>query len=66
MGWKNKKPDPTPDEIRERCAEVRAGWSESMREKRRFKTDDYLPWLPPLINLAEFPLLRFAETYDES
>lgn len=28
-------PDPTPEEIAERAAEVRAGWSEYDRERRR-------------------------------
>jgi hypothetical protein len=27
--------DPTPDEIEERAAEIRSGWSELSREKRR-------------------------------
>lgn len=30
-----KRPDPTPEEIRKRCAEIQAGWSDRERESRR-------------------------------
>ena len=29
-----KKPDPTPEQIRRMCAEIRAGWSDAERAKR--------------------------------
>jgi hypothetical protein len=31
----DKKPDPTPEEIRLACLEIQAGWSEAEERKRR-------------------------------
>lgn len=28
MEWKTRQPDPTPEEIRERCREIRETWDE--------------------------------------
>lgn len=39
--------DPTPAEIRRRCAEIRAGWSEAERERRRVHPVE--DWTAPVV-----------------
>jgi hypothetical protein len=44
--------DPTPDEIRQRCVAVRAGWSEN-EYRRRAGEFDNLHWEIPNVAVAE-------------
>lgn len=44
-----RRPDPTPEEIRRRCLEVQATWSPSQRQRRRVDYDR-LPWTVPEID----------------
>ena len=39
--------DPTPQEIRERAAEIRKKWSPRVAQRRRVSADS--KWLPPLV-----------------
>lgn len=46
-----RQPAPTLDEIAERAAAVRAGWSDNDRQRRTVTRADV--WQPPAINLRE-------------
>ena len=39
--------DPTPEQIRERAAEIRAGWSEHELRIRRVEREVSVSWTPP-------------------
>lgn len=52
--------DPSPEEIAERAAAIRATWSESERE-RRLVCPDRVAWTPPLFAEAD---LELAPTWD--
>ena len=43
--------DPTPEEIEERSAEIRRGWSARVREKR--KVHNAGSWRPPFVMTIE-------------
>ena len=43
--------DPTPDEIRERSAEVRKGWSKRVTARRQAWPEP--TWTPPLVATVE-------------
>ena len=43
--------DPTPEQIQERSAEVRRGWSKRVAARRIAQT--LLPWVPPLVYTTE-------------
>ena len=45
--------DPTPQEIQERCAAIRAGWSETERIKRRDSLPRFMPRDWQLVEEAE-------------
>lgn len=55
-----KATDPSPEEIAERAAAIRATWSESERE-RRLVCPDRVAWTPPLFAEAD---LELAPTWD--
>lgn len=42
--------DPSPQEIEERAAEVRAGWSDEVRQNRG-RGSKPQPWRPPVLSL---------------
>lgn len=46
-GENHPSPLPTPEEIRERCAEIQAEWSEKTRQDRTNPLYRPVPWLPP-------------------
>jgi len=49
-----KRPDPTPEEIQERAAEIRENWSDGDYRRRAKITpsnpvESYDEWLPPVV-----------------
>lgn len=47
-----RAPDPTPEEIRQMCEEIQAGWSEEEKARRRFgclRSVQASHWEPPMI-----------------
>ncbi len=46
--------DPTPEEIAERAAAVRATWTPEVEEKRRVAKSVYRPYEFPVVSLREF------------
>lgn len=48
-----RSPDPTPDELRERCLMVQAEWSDDEREKRTCPAYRNREPLPPGVKVAE-------------
>lgn len=58
------KRDPTPEEIRQRCLEVQAGWSEQTRQNRHWKKPQ--DWAVPIIEfLADgVAMPEEPETFD--
>lgn len=53
----NRMPDPTPEEIRQLCEEIQAGWTEEMRQRRKFGSNseaELAKWEAP-----EFKVPRF-------
>ena len=49
-----KRPDPTPEEIQERAAEIREGWSDGDYRRRAKITASnpvelYDEWMPPIV-----------------
>lgn len=59
MPW-DERPDPTPEEIRERCLEIQASWSALERAKRAGmpvertrEIEQHKQWLPPVVSTAE-------------
>lgn len=50
------KPDPTPEEIAERVAEVQARWSEAERENHRANVAErnagVVPWELPIVSVS--------------
>ena len=56
MGIRNERggyvpQEPTPDEIREACREIREGWSEAERAKRwSYPAEN---WTPPVVSAKE-------------
>lgn len=52
----NKRPDPTPEEIKQRCAEIRESWNSrrpAARHDLDLDRDTGEPWTPPTISVAE-------------
>jgi hypothetical protein len=47
----NSPPDPTPDEIRTRSADIRQRWS----DREHYKRADLMPepWMPPLFAVTD-------------
>jgi len=46
--------DPTPEEIRNETAAIRAAWSEHERARRsHYRTES---WMPPVFPLSHFPV----------
>ena len=43
--------DPSPEEIIQRAAAIRRGWSDAQRKRRRAKAHE--AWLPPLVAIAD-------------
>ena len=43
--------DPTEDQIRQRAAEVRRGWSKKVRQRRSM--NDESGWKPPLVQIVD-------------
>ncbi len=51
--------DPTPEEIRERSAEIRKGWSKRVAERRHVWPEP--SWRPPLVMTIEL-IRQMSET----
>lgn len=51
--WKLPDPPPTPEQIRERCAEIQAEWSERTRQDRTNPLYRVVPWFPPGVSIDE-------------
>lgn len=54
MSTENPNHWPTPDEIAERCAAIRAGWSDEVRLKRMRPDLRPLQWVCPTASLKQF------------
>jgi hypothetical protein len=54
------KSDPTPAEIRRRCARIRDGWTDRDRAKRAGIVPQI--WHPPRISVDEVPDIASTET----
>ncbi|MCA9190102.1 MAG: hypothetical protein KDB03_00005 [Planctomycetales bacterium] len=52
--------DPTPNEISQAAAEIRGGWTESQKQRRRVQKCKS-SWLPPRINLRDVPPDTWSE-----
>ena len=44
--------DPTPEQIRERSAQIRKNWTPRVRQRRKVQNESKT-WLPPFIQVAD-------------
>jgi len=47
-----RQADPTPEEIKERCLEIQAGWSDADRERRAIGIPKRQSWKVPTVKTS--------------